>query len=168
MENWVFDSYEAPRIEDGSALLLGGYRAAFTPDEMEKIPALWMRFGPNFGHLPNQVGGIGYGLGIGVRHGSNNFEYMAAMEIRSADGLAEGMTSYRVPAQQYAVFNHPHHVSELGKMINTIVQKYFPDSPYESNFAGGVDFFERYSEEFDPLVGVGGMEIWFPIKPKAS
>jgi hypothetical protein len=27
----------------------------------------------------------------------------------------------------------------------------------------GVIFFERYASDFDPAVGIGGMEVWFPI-----
>jgi AraC family transcriptional regulator len=26
------------------------------------------------------------------------------------------------------------------------------------------DFFERYGEEFDPQTGMGGIEVWIPIK----
>jgi AraC family transcriptional regulator len=26
------------------------------------------------------------------------------------------------------------------------------------------DFFERYGEDFDPKTGMGGIEVWIPIK----
>jgi len=30
--------------------------------------------------------------------------------------------------------------------------------------AGAPDFFERYSEEFDPRTGMGGIDVWIPVK----
>lgn len=170
MDEWMFETYEAPRFEDGKALLLAGYRETFTPERMGEIAEMWRRFGDEkFGRVPGQVNMVGYGVSIMPGNGANGFDYLAAVEVRDASALGSEYSVYQVPAQQYAVFNHPHHVSELGKMINTIVQKYFPTSGYQAKKLNGESIcIERYGAEFDPAVGVGHMELWFPVESKAS
>ena len=44
---------------------------------------------------------------------------------------------------------------------NTIWSKWLPESGYE---AADAPTFERYGEEFDGVTGLGGVEIWLPIK----
>jgi AraC family transcriptional regulator len=43
---------------------------------------------------------------------------------------------------------------------------WLPESGHEivRGTADAPNFFERYSEEFDPRTGMGGMEVWIPIK----
>ena len=50
--------------------------------------------------------------------------------------------------------------------IEAIGSKWYPESDEEPAARAGEapDFFERYTEEFDPRTGMGGMEIWIPIK----
>jgi hypothetical protein len=43
----------------------------------------------------------------------------------------------------------------------TIWNKWLPESGHE--LVDAPDF-ERYGEEFDPLTGTGGLELWVPIK----
>jgi AraC family transcriptional regulator len=161
----MFETYEEPRFEDGNALLLAGYRGTFTPERMGEIAELWRRFGDNFGRVPGQVNMVGYGVSIMPENIANGFDYLAAVEVSDASALGEEYSVYQVPAQRYAIFNHPHHVSELGKMINTIVQKYFQPSGIEpKKLNGEAIVIEWYGEEFDPAVGVGNMELWFPIE----
>jgi hypothetical protein len=70
-----------------------------------------------------------------------------------------------IPAQKYAVFSHREHVSKMYQTLDAI-DKWFPGSGLEvaSETAQAPTFFERYSEEFDPRTGMGGMEVWVPIK----
>lgn len=170
MDDWMFETYETPRFEDGKALLLAGYRGTFRPETMGDIAQMWMRFGDEkFGRVPGQVNMVGYGVSIMPEDGAKGFDYLAAVEVSDASALTGEYSVYQVPALHYAVFNHPYHVSELGKMINTIVQKYFPTSGYQAVKVNGESIcIERYGEDFDPAVGVGHMELWFPVEPKAS
>jgi AraC family transcriptional regulator len=59
------------------------------------------------------------------------------------------------------VFRHRDHVSSIRRTVNTIWNKWLPESGHE--IADAPDF-ERYGEEFDPRTGNGGLEIWIPLK----
>jgi AraC family transcriptional regulator len=46
-----------------------------------------------------------------------------------------------------------------------MISEWLPTSGYEAATSPGApDFFERYTEEFDPRTGMGGIEVWIPIK----
>lgn len=166
MDDGMFETYETPRFEDGNALLLAGYRGTFTPERMGEIAEMWQLFGnEKFGRVPGQTNMVGYGVSIMPEKATNGFDYLAAVEVSDASGLTGEYSVYEVPAMHYAVFNHPHHVSELGKMIQTIAQKYFPGSGYGPKRVNGDSIcIERYGEAFDPMTGIGHMELWFPIE----
>ena len=64
----------------------------------------------------------------------------------------------RIPEQRYAVFTHRDHISTIRRTINTIWNHWLPASGMK---AADAPNFERYDENFDPLTGNGGLEIWF-------
>ena len=80
--------------------------------------------------------------------------------------LPQALSHVSIPEQKYAVFPHCDHVWKLSNTVETILSKWLPQSGYEIAHANtdAPDFFERYSEEFNPQTGTGGMEIWLPIK----
>jgi len=59
------------------------------------------------------------------------------------------------------VFTHKGHVGDVHHTWTTIWNRWFPDSGKQH--ADAPDF-ERYGPEFDPRTGLGGFEIWVPIK----
>ncbi len=151
-----------PRIAEDRERLVAGFNQRYTYKNMGEIPALWQQFAPHINATEQQVGEVCYGL----IHGNDDegFEYMAAFDVSSADGLPEGFTTYTIPAQQYAVFPHDGHVSELHKTIDYIFHEWVPKSGLE--LTGQPDFYERYGPAFDPIAGRGDLDLWVPIKPK--
>ena len=67
----------------------------------------------------------------------------------------------RIPEQRYAVFTHRDHISTIRRTVNTIWNHWLPASGLK---AADAPNFERYDENFDPLTGNGGLEIWVPVK----
>jgi AraC family transcriptional regulator len=67
----------------------------------------------------------------------------------------------RIPAQKYAVFTHAEHVSTIRRTVTTIWNKWLPESGLE---VADAPSFERYGQTFDPRTGMGGFEVWVPIK----
>src|SRR5438874_2261201 len=67
----------------------------------------------------------------------------------------------RIPEQRYAVFTHRDHISSIRRTINTIWNQWLPASGLK---AADAPNFERYDENFDPLTGNGGLEIWIPVR----
>jgi len=148
-----------PRIEDGRALLVAGLGARFTFDNLSGIPALWQRFHEHLGHVPGQVGRIAYGVCYNTD--DTGFDYIAGVEVTDFGSLPTEFARVRIPEQRYAVFTHREHVSTVRGTFMAIFNDWLPKSGYRSADA---PVFERYDERFDPRTGMGGFEIWVPIK----
>ena len=161
MDQTLITNLVPPRFENGRPLLIAGLGERYTCESSKAIPALWQRFVPHIGNIPGQVGG---GTAYGVRcniDDEGNFDYIAGVEVTDFSDLAGEFSRLRIPPQKYAVFSHREHVSAIRRTINTIWSHWLPESGHVA--ADGPDF-ERYGEEFDPRTGMGGLEIWIPIK----
>jgi AraC family transcriptional regulator len=155
---------EAPRMENGKALRIAGLREHHTQETMKNIPGLWQRFAPHIGKIPGQVGRVAYGLCFNAVS-PDGIDYLAGVEVSGSSDLPSEFSVANIPAQKYAVFSHREHVSKLYETLDAI-DKWLPGSGLEAA-RGDVEapnFFERYSEEFDPRTGMGGMEVWVLIK----
>ncbi len=154
---------EAPRFENGKTLVIAGLRSRYTTETMNGIPAQWERFAPHIGKIPGQVGHAAYGACWNFLGG---IDYLSAVEVSSSSGIPGEFHVAEIPAQKYAVFPHREHLSKLRETLDAIGSMWLPESGYEvaRRTADAPDFFERYSEEFDPRTGMGGMEVWIPIK----
>jgi AraC family transcriptional regulator len=69
--------------------------------------------------------------------------------------------SLQLTPQKYVVFSHRSHIAGIRGTITAIWGKWFPESGHKTVDA---PTFERYGPEFDPLTGMGGLEIWIPIQ----
>ena len=155
---------EGPRFLDGKALRIAGLREHYTLETMRNIPELWQRFAPHIGNIPGQVGRVAYGLCFNALS-PDGIDYLAGVEVSGSSDLPSEFSVANIPAQKYTVFSHREHVSKLYETLDAI-DKWLPGSGLEAacGFAETPSFFERYSEEFDPRTGMGGMEVWIPIK----
>lgn len=156
---------EPPRFENGKPLLIAGLRKSYAPAAMGNIPAQWQTFAPYIGKISGQVGRATYGICWQPRDNSN-IEYLTGVEISSFAGMLDDFTIVSLPAAKYAVFPHRAHVSKLYETCDAI-SKWLPKSGHQSAAEADNEtpaFFERYSEEFDPRTGMGGMEVWVPLQ----
>ncbi len=155
---------EGPRFENGKALVIAGLRSRYTTETMNGIPAQWGRFAPHIGRIPGQVGQAAYGACWNFLGG---IDYLSGVEVSSSSSIPGEFHVVEIPAQKYAVFPHREHVSKLRETLDAIGSQWLPESGHEvaRGTAVAPDFFELYSEEFDPRTGMGGMEVWIPIKP---
>lgn len=156
---------EAPRFEDGKALLIAGLRNHYTAENMSNIPEQWQRFARYIGNVPGQAGRMTYGLNF-LSGNVEGFGYLSGVEVSGCSGLPSEFRCVSIPPRRYAVFTHREHVSKLRDTCDAIGSKWFPGSGYDlaRGNAEVPDFFERYTEDFDPQTGMGGMEVWVPIK----
>jgi AraC family transcriptional regulator len=154
---------ETPRFEYGKPLLIAGLQERLT-DDAGNILALWQRFVPYIGNVPEQIGNTAYGVSLFKSTGSGQCErYLAGVEVSDFSGLPSELSQLRIPAHKYAVFPHREHISRLWNTIDAIGRTWLPDSGYEVA-ADALGFFERYDENFDRQTGTGGMEVWMPVK----
>jgi AraC family transcriptional regulator len=108
------------------------------------------------------VGHAAYGACWNLAGG---LDYLTGVEVSSSSSIPGEFNVVDIPAQKYAVFPHREQVSKLRETLDAI-DKWLPGSALEAacGSAETPSFFERYSEEFDPRTGMGGMEVWIPIK----
>jgi AraC family transcriptional regulator len=151
---------DAPRFETLKPTLLAGLVERYNCQAPAGIPDQWQRFSPYLGAVPTQVGRAAYGASYNF-DGESNFDYLCGVEIRDASVLSKGLKSLPLPAQKYVVFTHSGHVAGIRGTLTAIWSNWFPASGYEPVEAPTL---ERYGPEFNPTTGMGGFEIWIPVK----
>lgn len=147
------------RIAERDAMLIFGLSQNYRPQSMAGIPAQWERFLIHFGHIPNQLDKVAYGV-IYNADDAGNFDYICGAEVSEFPSHPSEFVRLRIPPQTYAVFLHREHISNIGATCSAIWNQGLPESGYK---AADSPWFERYGEEFDGRTGLGGLEIWIPI-----
>jgi AraC family transcriptional regulator len=160
MEESIRPTVPPVRFERGDVLLIAGIGQRYTCETSAGIPTQWQRFLPQLGTVPGQIGRTAYG----VRSNSDDeggFDYLCGVAVSGFSHLPSDWNCLRIAAHRYAVFLHSEHISTIRSTWTTIWNKWLPESGHEVVDAPD---FERYGEEFDSHTGMGGFEIWVPIK----
>lgn len=153
-------NFRSPRIKSAPAILLAGIRQHHAmADAATSVPGQWRDFRER--GVRSAAGRRAYGAYCETT--ADGFEYMTGVEVDSFDDLAADVDRMRVPAQQYAIFTHDGHVSDLGLVWQHIWRDWLPRSGYED---AGTPPFELYDERFNADTGVGTFEVWFPLREK--
>jgi AraC family transcriptional regulator len=150
-----------PRFENGHFMLIAGLGGRFTQETAPKqIPKLWEKFVPHLGNVPGQQGEATYGVCCNP-DGKGGFEYIAGVEISKLDDLPEKYRWIEIQPQYYAVFEHKGSLDTLPQTFQYIWKTWLPQSGRE---AADAPDFERYSDDFNPKLNTGVLEIWLPLK----
>jgi AraC family transcriptional regulator len=160
MDSTLIDNLQAPRFLTGKPLLVAGLGERFSHENGAGIPGLWQRFHQSVANIPAPVGKVAYGVCCNGDD-AGNFDYIAGVEVSNFTDLPREFSRVRIPEARYAVFAHRDHISTIRRTVNTIWNHWLPASGFQMADAPN---FERYDENFDPLTGNGGFEIWVPIK----
>ena len=150
----------APRFEHGQFLLIAGLGGRFTAETTHKIPELWEQFILQIDSIPDQVNEVTYGICCNP-DGKGGFEYIAGVEISKLDDLPDDYRWVEVQPQRYAVFEHKGALDQLPQTFQYIWKTWLPQSGQQ---AADAPEFERYSEDFNPKLNTGKLEIWLPLK----
>ncbi|MBZ5609183.1 MAG: AraC family transcriptional regulator [Acidobacteriia bacterium] len=159
MDETLLTHLDPPRFENGKTLLIAGLGERYTSETCAAIPAQWQRFGPHIGNIAGQVGRIAYGV-ICNSDDSGNTDYISGVEVSDFSRLPPDFTRIRIPEHRYAVFTHREHISAIRRTWFTIWNTWLPESGHR---VAEAPEFELYREDFNPVTGVGGVEIWIPI-----
>lgn len=160
MDETLIANLESPRFEDGKPLLIAGLGERYDCETSKAIPAQWQLFAPYIGNITGQIGRTAYGVRCNGDD-AGSIDYICGVEVADFSALPPEFSRVRLAARRYAVFSHRDHVSTIRRTCNTIWSKWLPESGHE--VADAPDF-ERYGENFDPRTGMGGVEIWVPLK----
>ena len=149
-----------PRVVKGDAMLIFGMSERCAVAGSPTIPALWSRFVPHLGHIEGQIGGVAYGA-IYNTDDSSAYDYLCGVPVREFPSHPAEFTRLRISPQTYAVFDHRDHISSLLNTFKAIWEYGLADAGYQA--ADGPTL-ERYDEKFNGHTGLGGLEIWVPVK----
>ena len=164
MDETLLIKLEPPRLQNGKRLLIAGIGARYTCESSASIPSQWQGFAPHLGHIPGQISRTAYGVCC-HNDDAGNFDYVCGVEVKDFFRIPADWSRVRIPEQKYAVFAQRDHISTIRSTWNTIWNEWLPNSDYE--VADAPDF-ERYGEPFDSATGMGGFEIWIPIKTSSK
>jgi AraC family transcriptional regulator len=160
MDETLIGDLKPTRFENGGPLLIAGLGERYTWETSKAGPAQWQRFVPYLGNISGQVGKATFGVACNGDD-EGNFDYIAGVEVTDFSDLPPAFSRVRIGPQKYAVFSHRDHISTIRRTVRTIWTKWLPESGHE---VADAPSFERFGEEFDPKTGMGGFEIWIPIK----
>ena len=159
MEGNMLKALEA-RFETGRVLLISGIGSRYNCSNTAGIPAQWQGFVPHIGNIAGQIGGKAYGAMCNFDE-DGNFDYICGVEVKDFSQVSPDWTRVRIPAQDYAVFTHSDHISNIRSTWTTIWNGWLPESGREVEDAPN---FELYGEDFNSVTGRGLVEIWLPLK----
>lgn len=157
------NSIDPPRIVQQPALLIFGLGRIYgqaSGASIASIPSQWDRFLPHHNHIEGQVGTTTYGVCCNTDD-TGSFEYITGVQVSDFPPEPKDFSRLRIPPQTYAVFKHPGHVSSVHDSWQAIWDHALRDANLQAADGPG---FERYGEAFDGRTGVGGLEIWIPIR----
>lgn len=148
-----------PKIVTRPAFTVAGmkYRGK---NEKDEIPQLWERFMPRAKEVRYKANpNVCYGLMDNYYEKIGEFDYLAGIEVQAASDIPEGMASWQVPEQTYAVF--PCNLKSIKQAFRQIYHEWLPQSGYQR--ASGPDF-EFYDESFKPDQGKLELFIYVSVK----
>jgi AraC family transcriptional regulator len=128
------------------------------------IPALWPTFVARLAEIRAAAEpDVSYGVMKNDPARRDVLDYMAAISVSRVEAIPPGMVSFVLPAGRYAAFRYP--LSELGRGFDEIFSHRLPGSAYEQ-----IDgpYFERYDEAFDPANPRSEVEIYIPVRRRAT
>ncbi len=150
---------DAPRIVTSGPLLIFGLSERYG-GSIAGIPSQWNRFVPYLGQIGNQAGPATYGV---IYNGDETgaFDYLSGVEVSAFPTQPAEFTRLRIAPQRYAVFEHRDHVSS----VNATFQAIWDHALAANGLAAAeAPCFERYGERFNGHTGMGGLEIWIPVR----
>ena len=149
-----------PCLVKADALLIFGLGQRCPCVGNAAIPSQWNSFLPHFGQIDGQIGNVAYGV-IYNPDDSGNYDYICGVAVTRFPAHPPEFTRLRIPAQSYAVFEHRDHVSAIASTWKAIWEHRLANSGFQALDGPA---FERYDEQFDGRTGLGGLEIWIPVK----
>ena len=92
----------------------------------------------------------------------DGFDYMCGVQVSDLDRLPADLAHMSIPERRFAVFAHTKSTSPRCRRPWTRSREWLPKQGIEGRDVPFV--VEVYEEAFDPITGMGGMEVWVPIK----
>jgi len=129
-------------------------------NENNEIALMWREYGPHMQQVKNVVDPhVSYGVMDNFDATTREFDYIAAQQVSQVEDLPQGVVSWQIPQQTYAVFSTT--LPSLREVFDKIYHEWLPNSGYER--APGPEF-ERYDERFDPSEIHSELDLFIPVQ----
>jgi AraC family transcriptional regulator len=161
---------DPPRLVNRDPMLLTGLRDAMCENFADEIPRLWQTFAGMMGAISHKVDNNCYGLCMKETQDSQELYYMACCEVSDFVDLPAALSPVILPSHCYAVFQHTGPAANIKDTLSAIFDDWLPGSPYmlAQQSAHCLHHLEKYGEQFNPVTGLGGLEIWIPVVPRSA
>lgn len=150
-----------PRYLSEPKRVIAGIKRHYTPATRADIPEQWSEFVPQGARIRSIDGSTYFGVCWNVTSDCQ-FDYLTGVEVSHEAEVSPEFSTIQLEPRRYAVFPHTGHVSTIGQSIDAIWTKWVPDCGLK--IPGNAPCLERYSSEFNPVTGMGGMDIWIPLE----
>jgi AraC family transcriptional regulator len=148
------------RIVRGASMLVVGLSEHHSFETTQDIPAQWQRFMALYDEITHKADPIPLGVTTNMDD-DGSFDYSCGVEVSEFATHPRGLVQLRIPSQTYAVFRHREHVSRIPATYSAVLNDWLPQ--HKRSAADGPTL-DRHLETFDPRTGLGGVEIWMPLK----
>ena len=153
----------APRIETRQPMRIAGLLVNYDMTKLAGIPAQWQGFQRYIGNVPGAVPGAAYGIVGPMAPEAQAFDYMCGLEFSDTAELPSEFKTWNIPGGRYARVTHAGHISTIRATCAAIFEDWLPGSGYEQNHEV-ISFLEYYGPDFNPISGLGTVEIWVALK----
>lgn len=124
-----------------------------------KIPELWGEFMQRVSEISNRSNeNLCYGAEDNYNETTNEFDYLACVEVSQVEDLPAGMEQWQIPANTYAIF--PTTLPDINETYENIESR-LTDSGLKRAFAPE---FELYDETFDAQDPKSLLYVYVPVK----
>lgn len=154
---------EQPRVINRDRFFVAGLKHRGN-NEQGELRQLWQRFAERLDEFRKiAASGNTYGVIDNFDEDEGVFDYLAGVEVASANDVPEDLEVWELDGQNYAVFNSS--LNDLTDTIDYIYESWMPGSNYQR--APGAEF-EFYGEDFDADDPDSRMQIYIPVLPLAG
>ncbi|GAA0528969.1 putative transcriptional regulator YdeE [Rhizomicrobium palustre] len=148
---------------------LAGYSCIHTlsrdPREMYfKIACQWRDFAATAGNLKRLPPRLGYGVCLSLDINRRQMEYVSCLVVAAKEDVPQELSCLILPELDCAVFDHHGDAALLPCTLQSIFDTVLPEEGLYPVTFGAPAFIQRFSERFDPLTGMGGLEILVPLE----
>jgi len=151
-----------PRVVDLKEFQVVGMARTYAAGGPNDVAKLWAEFWPRHEEIAEALPDTCFGVSIPCPRdgGPRHFEYVAAVEVRSAASVPDGMVARTIPAARYIVFTHVGPVAKIMETIEAVRSRWLPRTGHTP---AGTPEFELYDERFNPVDG-GEVDLYIPVK----
>ena len=153
-----------PTFTSRSDIPIVGLAQPFQKSEGVDGPAVWRRFRPFVGRIPNRAGSHTYGVTEVVDMEAGELVYAPAVEVSAIGDLPDGLFGKILEGGRFAVFAFPLAGGDIGADFRRAYDFIYGEWAQQNGACLRARYdFEVYDERFDPATLTGEVSIWVPV-----